>query len=367
MGLFDIFSSKKTTNSSFAQQTDPWDETIPQLRQFLGNIKGMQAGGFAISPEQQELFDQLEAQLAAGNPNTSEIQNLATKLFATEGRGGQIDTALANFREQLAPIARGDNVTDFKNNSYINDMLRLVGDDISSRVNAQFAGAGRDLSGINQQAVARGVAQGTLPTLADLFSKEQARSDAARTALLTGELQGAAGADALDAGALGLNLQGIGASKEGVDAGTSGLTALLNLSQQQRELPTANAGQFLQLLGSVAGLGNQSSGTSKSTTQSSGFGLDVFGTAGKIGSALGFSLSDEREKEGIEEIGTLADGTPIYKFRYKDDPTGKVHTGPMAQDVEARNPGAVAEDASGRKFVNLDDATKKSAKIMKGY
>jgi hypothetical protein len=57
-------------------------------------------------------------------------------------------------------------------------------------------------------------------------------------------------------------------------------------------------------------------------------------------------------------VGELFDGTPVYRFRYEEDPQRTVHVGLMAQDVEDI-PGAVTE-RDGVKYVNYDLATRKS-------
>jgi hypothetical protein len=65
----------------------------------------------------------------------------------------------------------------------------------------------------------------------------------------------------------------------------------------------------------------------------------IFGATGSIGKGM----SDRREKENIDRIGTIfaagPDGEkplPIYEYEFKKehDPTGTRHIGPMAQDVE---------------------------------
>lgn len=50
-------------------------------------------------------------------------------------------------------------------------------------------------------------------------------------------------------------------------------------------------------------------------------------------SILGGILSDERTKEGKDRIGETDEGTPIYTYRYKGDPSRTTHMGVMAQDV----------------------------------
>ena len=71
---------------------------------------------------------------------------------------------------------------------------------------------------------------------------------------------------------------------------------------------------------------------------------------GLFGLAGGVMRSDRRVKEDIEPIGSVFSATssgerkklPIYEYAYKDDPQHRRRVGPMAQDVEKIDRGAVA-------------------------
>lgn len=49
--------------------------------------------------------------------------------------------------------------------------------------------------------------------------------------------------------------------------------------------------------------------------------------------AAPFMLSDRRAKKNIKRVGKTDKGTPIYTYKYKQDPSGLVHMGVMAQDL----------------------------------
>ena len=83
-----------------------------------------------------------------------------------------------------------------------------------------------------------------------------------------------------------------------------------------------------------------------------------------LGGVLGLGagalkLSDRREKEEIDKIGTVFSSNeagekeplPVYEYAYKDDPASARHIGPMAQDVERADPRAV-KNIGGRKFID---------------
>jgi len=67
-----------------------------------------------------------------------------------------------------------------------------------------------------------------------------------------------------------------------------------------------------------------------------------------------FQLSDEREKENIQKVGSMSNGLPVYLFTYKGE--DKVNMGVMAQDVEKVFPDAVQE-IDGTKYVNYGALT----------
>jgi len=88
--------------------------------------------------------------------------------------------------------------------------------------------------------------------------------------------------------------------------------------------------------------------------ESQNFNSLMGGIFGMIGGLGGGALrnpmitSDRRVKKDIERMGTTfaagPDGKkplPIYEYSYKADPTGERHVGPMAQDVEKIDKGAV--------------------------
>ncbi len=79
---------------------------------------------------------------------------------------------------------------------------------------------------------------------------------------------------------------------------------------------------------------------------------------GIFGAVAGLTASDERVKNVGEKLGTVfaagPDGEkplPIYEYQYKGDPTSTTHVGPMAQDVEKIDRGAV-KTIAGTKYID---------------
>ena len=86
----------------------------------------------------------------------------------------------------------------------------------------------------------------------------------------------------------------------------------------------------------------------------------LLGFGGNVAKA--YAMSDRRAKENIHKMGTVfavsdvdndeRKKLPIYTYSYKGDPASTQHIGPMAQDVEKVDPGAVATDRGGTKYIN---------------
>jgi Chaperone of endosialidase len=91
-----------------------------------------------------------------------------------------------------------------------------------------------------------------------------------------------------------------------------------------------------------------------------GFGNSLAGSAISGTGAFAPSPSDRRIKKNIDQVGTLFDGTPIYRYQFIDGPQ-VWHIGVMAQDIEQFEPGAVV-DIGGVKHVEYFRATERAAR-----
>jgi hypothetical protein len=111
---------------------------------------------------------------------------------------------------------------------------------------------------------------------------------------------------------------------------------------------------FAGITGQNAQLQQQAYNTAQSGWNSTMGG--ILGLGGKLGGAA--IMSDERTKQNIDRVGTVfayneeaeREKLPIYEWEYKHDP-GTRRTGPMAQDVEKIDRGAVTE-IGGVKHIN---------------
>lgn len=97
------------------------------------------------------------------------------------------------------------------------------------------------------------------------------------------------------------------------------------------------AAQFTNVLNG----GGYNTQTTTKPVYSNGLAQGI-GALGSIASIFGM-FCDIRAKENIRFVGYMLNGTRIYEFTYKNDPSGQVYEGPMAQEVEITRPHAVRE------------------------
>lgn len=222
--------------------------------------------------------------------------------------------------------------------------------------------------GGNATGVARGILSGQqgrtmASTVAGLYDQSYKQ---ALGAAQNQQQTGLAGANALaNYGISGQNAALSGATAQ-VGAGSMMQTAeQAALDRQYGQYAQAQAfpyqqTQWLAGLGTGVGsnLGGVSSGSQtgpqpNQTAQWLGLGLSAAGM-----------LSDRNAKRNIERIGAMNDGTPIYRFQYKGD--DQWHIGPMAQDVEKRNPDAVSRGVDGMRYVDMHEAAEGSVERAAG-
>jgi hypothetical protein len=282
---------------------------------------------------------------------------------------GLLSPALAQYQQQLSGLANQNN--DPMQTPGMQNLLATIRSDVGNSVNQQFAGAGRDLSGENSQALARGISQGEAAPLLAQYNQNVSNQTGA-----AGNLYNAAGQTA---GALGANqAQGFNFAGALPTLATQGPSAVLQAQAAARGLPLNNLGMLENLTVPIAGLGGQQSGTSNTQGTNTMSGAQQFGAIagglgalggksgglGAIGTGLGLLaplFSDRRLKEDIEKVGELFDGTPVYRFRYLNDPT--MHVGLMADEVEKFAPEAVIE-IGGYKAVDYALATNRAAGVQ---
>lgn len=218
-----------------------------------------------------------------------------------------------------------------------------------------------------------GVAQGVLagqqqlaqaPVIAGLYNQGY------NQAVSTAENQQQAGL----AGAYGLSNIGNSIQNAGLTGANAQIGAGTLQQQTQQAQDTANYGQYAQAqaypfqtsqwlagIDSAIAPGFGSTSTGSTTAPPPNHAAQWAGAGLTAASLL---LSDRDAKKNIHKIGSLNDGTPIYRYQYQG--SDEWHVGPMAQDIEKRNPDAVHQGVGGFKYVDLKAATDDSIHKARG-
>lgn len=321
-------------------QTEPWGPTKPVLQGILSGVQS-QLGNYQPTGQEQQALSQL-SQNVQGVPNFAPQASDITGQFLTGDPSGLLRPGLESLNTALNPIATGD--LDPTKTPGIQNLLATIKNDVTNSVNGMFAGAGRDLSGLNQQALGRGLSQGLAAPLLNQYNQNVQNRIAAAGGMYdaSGNTANALGGNQTQGFNLATSLPGLAA------AGPMGVLAA---SQAARALPLENLGMLANLTVPIAGLGQQSSGSSYTHgTQ----------TASPMQTALGWTgvfknlFSDRRLKTDIQQVGELFDGTPVYRYRYVGDIAMRI--GLMADEVI---PEAVGE-AFGYKTVDYELATNRA-------
>jgi hypothetical protein len=356
-------TSSATQNTQTQTKTNPWEPTQGGLQKIVKGIGG-EIPNYKTTAAEAGALNTISANAQAGNPYVSQIQSLASDLFGGGiDRTGMASDAYANYQKQAQPYL-DPSYLDPSSNPAFKNYLSTISDDIQNRVNGMFAGAGRDLSGMNTQTLARGITEGTAPVFADQYNKNVATQRGLMDNMYSAGGQTAGLLSNLDQTALGNRAQGVGAAAEALGAQNYGAKSILEAEAMRRGLPLGNLQNLSSLLLPIAGAGSQTSGTATSTgTQTMSPLQQIAGwtsIAGGIPKAmtgvqsLGAIFSDRRLKEDIRPVGKLDNGLTVYSYRYAWG--GPVHIGLMADEVQAVVPDAVGE-VSGYKTVDYGIAT----------
>jgi hypothetical protein len=270
------FGSESKSQSSKSKQ-DPWKPAVPYLKDFLAQTGQVGANaGQGLTPGQTAAFGQLKDNALQGSPWVAQQSQLAGDLYGTADRTGIVGDAYGALQGQLGDYASGKYL-DPMSNPQMQAMLQQVGDDAANRVNAQFAGAGRDLSGANQTAVGRGVTQAQLPLLLDQYNRAQGQQfDAAKTLYGAGS-DTASTQGALDAQRAQLRGAGAAAGQQAADMQNAGAERTIDLEQMMKTLPYEELGQLASLLFPAGQMGKQVKSSGESSGTSFGFGGKLFG------------------------------------------------------------------------------------------
>jgi hypothetical protein len=258
-------TSTSTQQTQQSSTTNPWQPTQGILKDILGGIRG-QVGNYQPTAAETAAINQLKTN-AANLPNYAPQATRLAADLQTGGpdRGGLLTDAYSNYQKTLSPYLDPSYLDPTKSPG-IQALLDTVRGDVSNSVNGQFAAAGRDLSGLNTQALARGITQAEAPVLLDQYNRNIATQQAAANSLYGAAGTTTAGLSGLDQQAFANRAQGLNVGLNTVpQAANASASGVLNAENLLRTLPLQNLQALASLVVPIAGLGGQSYGTSNTT------------------------------------------------------------------------------------------------------
>lgn len=260
-----------TSNQSATQNRDPWKPAQPVLNTLLGGVQGL-AGNTNPTPTENNAFSNMLGYANAGNPYASSISDYAKTMLAGGGpdRTGMANDAYQNYMKETAGTANGDYL-DPNKNPFFAQTTQTIGNDIQNRVNGMFAGGGREMSGMNQLLLSRGLAEGTAPIFSNIYEQERQRQEAARTGRYQAGGQTTGLLSGLDQTRLGNMGTGVGAAGDANSASLFGPQLALQVEAARRGIPVSLLQQLSGITTGIAGLG----GTSTTTGTSQKSPLDM--------------------------------------------------------------------------------------------
>jgi hypothetical protein len=269
-------SQNQQQNQQQTQTTTPWGPGAATMQGILANLNGVNPN---LTGVEQGALGQLTALGQRGNQFAPQIGGVANTLLSGGGpdRTGMINDAYSQYQKQLSPYLQSS-FLDPRNTPGFGDALSALNSDITGQVNGMFAGAGRDMSGYNQQALARGLSQGEGGLIANQYNQNVAAQQAA-----AGNLFGAGGTttgmlSGLDQTRLGNMQAGIGAAGAANEAQQYGPMLQLQAEAQRRGIPlqTLAAQMGIALPASQAFGTTTGSGSGSGNTQSQMSGAQQF-------------------------------------------------------------------------------------------
>jgi hypothetical protein len=261
--------------SNQQSQTTPFGPAMPVLSGLIGSIQNA-AGGAYGGPFQGNLPAEDAQNYNKAISNVGQLPNFGPAAAQTASNflqtGGDPTGILRKEASNLNPIA-SENL-DPTQTPGMKNVLDTIRNDISNQVNGQFAGAGRSLSGLNEQTLSRGLAQGEAVPLLNQYNQNFANMLGANQQL--GNVQ---------SGATSNIGQGLNFAQLAPQLAQMNPMIMEQLTQQRNLQPMNYIAQFENLINPIAGLGGSATGSQQ--TQQQGSGTATNSLLGQLGQAAG--------------------------------------------------------------------------------
>lgn len=271
-----------TTSQTQSSSTQPWAAAQPTVNGIMSQLNPLIANS-GVTPGESSAITQLMTNASAGNPYAPAVSANATSLLqggGAQNQDGAINANYQNYYNQVNPMASNTNY-DPTQAPGMQALLQTIQGDTTNSVNGQFAAAGRDMSGMNTQTLARGIAQGEAAPLLAQYNTNVSNQQGAASNLYNAGNTTTTALTGNQATANANTQTGTQAAADALSAQNYGPTQQLALQQLLQSIPAQNLGLLAQIGIPIAGLGSTSTGTSNGTSTESGaqqFGQIASGT-----------------------------------------------------------------------------------------
>ncbi len=278
--------SQNTNQAQTATQAlTPYDQSASGLSSILGNLGAVNPN---LTPDQQSAISQLNAQGATGNTFLPGITDTTNQLLSGGGAMNQapmINNAYSTYQQQLAPYTSSTYTNPYSTPGF-SDALAATNADITNQINSQFAQAGRDMSGMNTQSLARGLSQGEGQLVSNQYNQNVAAQQAAMNALYGAGNTTASNLTGLQQTGLGNQQAGINASNAATAAQQYGPNLQIQAGLYGTQIPLSNLqAQSGILYPAATSFGTQTGSgatTGNATTAGTTYGTNVGTTQGTM-------------------------------------------------------------------------------------
>lgn len=327
-------SQTTTTNSQ------PWSGAQPYLQQGFHDLQQIYQYGHPTGPTQYGAGSVSTPDYYPGSTVAPMSNYTQAAINAQAQRAANGSPLVDAAQRQLTDTMQGQYL-NANSNPYLQSAINYATAPVEAAVNSAFSSAGRYGSDSQVDALARGIGDISSNMAFQNYNNERDRQN--QGMLYAPQL---AQQDYYD-------INQLGASGSALDAYNQ---ALIDSDVQRYNYgQDADWNRTMQFLSAVNGTPWGSSSSTNLPRQNAfssalGTGSSILGMLGMTG-AFGPAgwLSDERAKTDIERVGTLDNGLPVYRFRYKNG--GPPMIGLLAQEVEKTRPDAVHE-IDGVKYVD---------------